>query len=92
VEVNRDGVTPNHLYIIIQYTTQQHLHYSSKMSSNGGNRNSQLDCQLMLMSQYHRLGELQISTGLITGPHQSITAKSDDTILSNFKTWFYPSV
>lgn len=57
VEVNRDGVTPKHLYII-QYTTQQHLHYSSKTSGTGGKRNSQLDCQLTLMSQYHRIKEL----------------------------------
>jgi len=53
VEVNTDGVAPKQLYSIIQSTTQQHLHYSSKTSSTGGNRNSQLDRQLTLMSQYH---------------------------------------
>jgi hypothetical protein len=53
VEVNRDEVAPKQLYSIIQSTTQQHLHYSSKTSSTRSNRNSQLDRQLTLMSQYH---------------------------------------
>jgi hypothetical protein len=53
VEVNTDGVTPKQLYSIIQSTTHQHLHYSIKTSSTRGNRNSQLDDQLTLVSQYH---------------------------------------
>jgi hypothetical protein len=48
--MNRDAVAPEQLYSIIQSTVQQHLHYGSKTSSTGGNRNSQLDHQLMLVS------------------------------------------
>jgi len=32
---------------------KQHSHYSNKTSSTGDNKNSQLYCQLKLMSQYH---------------------------------------
>lgn len=51
--MNGDGVTPKQLYSIIQSTVQQLSHYSSQMSSNRGNRKSDLDCQLTLVSQYH---------------------------------------